>query len=292
MPDSQTDCWAWPSSGEFRLADLAPTHPQKQRPTVLALRAAPLRLHLQVKAHWVVVEIDGPCAEGEHGALLFERGRVLCNQRWPDVCRFLQARGLPCPKHDSHPLVVGADCEDVSISGMGTAIGGRAGSATTGAGGRSLIFMGRATTGNGGLAYSSIGKAEAGANGQAICVSRGNAKAGDDGLAFSREGGRAEVGLRGVAWSADFCACAAAGAGGVAITSGFRGNVRAGIGGTLVAMYTTSSGQPMTITARVGESGIKPDTPYRCEGGRFVEGEYPMPAPRAESGPDSTEEST
>lgn len=99
-----------------------------------------------------------------------------------------------------------------------------------------------------------LGIATAGRHGTAVAGAYGTAMAGAYGTATVGDFGTATAGDRGTA------------------TAGYEGKVRAGDGGRLVLEYYVANGHRYRLAvAYVGEGGIKPNTPYRCEGGVFIE---------------------
>ena len=95
----------------------------------------------------------------------------------------------------------------------------------------------------------------------------GTATAGDGGTATAGDGGTATAGYGGTA-TAGYGGTATAGYGGTA-TAGDGGTATAGYGGTLSLRWWDGSRYRIAIFY-VGEDGIEPNTPYRCESGKPV----------------------
>jgi hypothetical protein len=144
----------------------------------------------------------------------------------------------------------------------GTATAGYRGTATAG-------YRGTATAGDGGTATAGYrGTATAGDGGTATAGDSGTATAGDGGTATAGYRGTATAGHRGTATAGDR-GTATAGHSGTA-TAGDSGTATAGDGGTLIIKWWDGSRYRLAV-GYVGEGGIKPNTPYRCEDGKFVE---------------------
>ena len=101
--------------------------------------------------------------------------------------------------------------------------------------------------------YAIIGATvSAGNGGTARAGYRGTAQAGDRGTAQAGNGGTAQAGDWGTAQAGD------------------KGTAQAGDGGIITIRWHDGT-RYRIATGYVGENGIKPNTPYRCEGGSFVE---------------------
>ena len=137
----------------------------------------------------------------------------------------------------------------------GTATVGQYGKATAGYRGTATAdYHGKATAGDGGTAT-------AGDDGTATAGDRGTATAGDRGTATAGQYGKATAGQYGTA-TADYHGTATAGDGGTA-TAGDGGTATAGDGGEIRIRYL-DCGRYRTALGYVGEAGILPNVPYRC----------------------------
>ena len=87
------------------------------------------------------------------------------------------------------------------------------------------------------------------------------AAVGDYGTAIAGFGGTAIAGGNGTATAGDL---------GVAIAGG-RGKATAGSHGRILINYFDSEDRLRTLVGYIGENGLKPNTPYRVEDGKFVE---------------------
>ena len=146
----------------------------------------------------------------------------------------------------------------------GLAMAGDGGTATAGHRGSAMAGdRGTATAGAYGTATAgSCGTAIAGSGGVATAGSYGIATAGDLGTATVSHGGTATAGNEGAATAGDF-GTATAGDGGTA-TAGYRGEI-------CIRWMDRSAARYRTTIGYVGEGGIEPNTPYRCdEHGRLV----------------------
>ena len=153
------------------------------------------------------------------------------------------------------------------------------------------IVYGTATAGDDGTATAGYaGIATAGDDGTATAGDDGTATAGDDGTATAGARGTATAGARGIA-TAGYAGTATAGARGIA-TAGARGIATAGDDGTATAGDdgTATAGYAGILSLRwydghryriatfyVGEDGIEPGVPYRCEAGKAVRVEKEKP---------------
>ena len=135
--------------------------------------------------------------------------------------------------------------------------------ATAGDGGTATAgYRGTATAGYGGTAT-------AGAYGTATAGYGGTATAGEYGTATAGDGGTATAGDRGTATAGDG-GTATAGQYGTA-TAGDCGTATAGNGGEIRIRYI-DCGRYRTALGYVGEAGILPNVPYRCnEQGELIE---------------------
>ena len=96
----------------------------------------------------------------------------------------------------------------------------------------------------------------------------GTATAGYSGTATVGDRGTATAGYRGTATAGD-SGTATAGALGTA-TAGYSGTATAGEGGVISIEYHDGKRYRRLIGA-IGENGLKPNTPYRVEAGKFAE---------------------
>src|SRR4030067_340874 len=127
------------------------------------------------------------------------------------------------------------------------------------------IVGGTATAGYGGTAT-------AGDGGTAPAGDRGTATAGYGGTATAGYGGTATAGDGGTA-TAGYGGTATAGDGGTA-TAGYGGTATAGYGGILSLRWWDGK-RYRIATFCLGEDGIEPNIPYRCEEGRAVKVSLP-----------------
>ncbi len=231
--------------------------------------------YLQWAALWVVLELEeGRAVHGEKDAprVEFARARALHHGRPQEVCAWLLANKLPVPGDDTHDVVLGRNTERVASELGAVIVAGRWGHAEGG-------FMS--------IACAFMGDAVAGTLGVAVNTCSGTARAGDKGAAVTTHWSDAIAGRSGVAAALDEFQSATAGQDGTAV-AGFGGRASVGASGVAIALSGTVRGGQGAIlvirrsdrlhVARVGEDGIKPDTPYHVRDGRFVEGEWDIEA--------------
>lgn len=262
----------WPASGQVERSQIVIGMPQPELLRLYPLATdPPPPIHIQNTAFWVVVEIPVQQYREVERHIDFASGNVVCNKFWPEVCEFLRERGLPIPRHNCGPIVIGTDCEKVHVGDYGYAIAAHWGEANAGDWGLAALFMGKATVGKQGVAVNSCGQATCGDRGVAYVRCSGDATAGSRGVAITDEFSQATAGDEGVALST-LWGVSTVGARGVAVTRG--GTVRAGPGGVLVAIHRDPhSGESKCIVGVVGSNGIEADKPYHVdESGNLVPG--------------------
>ena len=193
-------------------------------------------------ARWIVAEVSEWI--DLNGKVKFPSANVIfCGDR-KSATDFLRANGAT-------GAVIGAFA---TAGYRGTATAGNGGTAT--AGDRGTATAGRegtATAGNGGTAT-------AGYRGTATAGDMGTATAGDYGTATAGDYGTATAGCLGTA---------TAGYGGTA-TAGYYGTATAGDRGAICIKWRDGSRYRIAV-GYIGEDGLKPNTPYRCEYGKFIE---------------------
>ena len=183
-------------------------------------------------AQWLVVEVDSDSIIELGGKVKFPRGVVRFAGDKKSATDFLWEN----EPRSREVVVIGAqraDLRDKAVVQVGAL-----GTATAG-------YRGTATAG-------ALGTATAGDCGTVTAGDCGTATAGDRGTATAGEGGTATAGALGPA------------------TAGYRGTATAGEGGVISIEYYDGNRYRRLIGA-IGENGLKPNTPYRVDDGKFVE---------------------
>ena len=195
-------------------------------------------------ARWLVCEIDTREVVELNGKIKVPRAWVLFVGDRAGATEYLVRNG------GHGRAIVGGTA---TAGDHGTATAGYRGTATAG-------YHGTATAGDGGAAT-------AGARGTATAGVRGTATAGDCGTATAGDHGTATAGDHGTATAGDG-GTATVGDHGTA-TVGAHGTAMAGVGGEL-RMRWYDGQRYRTSVFYVGDEA-RPNTRYRCEGGRLVE---------------------
>ncbi len=280
VPDADHWCFHWPERGEALVEEVVRGMP---KPALLAVAplpcAYPPPVHWHLGARWVVLEIDDQDYAERDGRVDFRRGTVLFFGPPQEACDFLRARGLPVPPSMPEVRVAG-EGEAVVVGDDAVAVADAR--AEAGDYGMAYAEHGEATAGRYGIAASAWGEVAAGDFGYAVTRHGGPAATGDAGLAAAGDDSRATAGTLGLALTDEF-GVSTAGQRGIAIC-GQAGRAVAGDYGIAIAAWggSAQAGEHGVLVirddgwflkvARVGEDGIKPDTPYKLDDeGRFVE---------------------
>ena len=215
-------------------------------------------------AQWLVVEVDSDLIIELGGKVKFPRGVVRFAGDKKSATDYLWEN----EPRSRDVAVIGASRADlrdkamVQVGALGTATAGYSGTATAG-------YCGTATAGDRGTATAgALGTATAGYSGTATAGDSGTATAGYSGTATAGYSGTATAGYCGTATAGDR-GTATAGALGTA-TAGYSGTATAGEGGVISIEYHDDQRYRRLIGA-IGENGLKPNTPYRVEAGKFAE---------------------
>ena len=260
----------WPSSGPVEAPDWDPT-PECGNGLHGWLwgegDASASRYHEVFDALWIVVEVDASHIVQLDGKIKFRRGNVVRSGTRDEVIPWLQERA-PGRAVICGTITVG-DRRRANAGDYGTASAGQGGTASAGKFGTVTAgFRGTATAGQGGTATAGdygtasagdYGTASAGDYGTAIASYRGSARAGDYGTAIVGDSGTARAGDYGTAIVGDSGTASA----------GYRGSATAGKNGIIHVEWFM--GRRRLTIGYVGEDGIEPNVPYRCdENGKLV----------------------